>query len=168
VLQQLQRTLVARAPALLRVPAQLVPFAIQKPLMSHLLARVFREALEDGDFAFLEEKYLRVEVADLGLAWFLTYQQGQLQILAQAPVTDVSFTAGLNDLVLIAGRKEDPDSLFFQRRLRIEGDTELGLEVKNLLDSLDLEQLPALMRRALGDLATFVQGADPHLTEQAG
>ena len=53
----------------------MVPFAIQKPLMSHLLARVFREALEDGDFAFLEEKYLRVEVADLGLAWFLTYQQ---------------------------------------------------------------------------------------------
>ena len=36
------------------------------------------------------------------------------------------------------------------------------------MDSLDLEQLPALMRRALGDLATFVQGADPHLTEQAG
>ena len=124
-------------------------------------------ALEDGDFAFLEEKYLRVEVADLGLAWFLTYQQGQLQILAQAPATDVSFTAGLNDLVLIAGRKEDPDSLFFQRRLRIEGDTELGLEVKNLLDSLDLEQLPALLRRALGDLATFVQGADPRLSEQA-
>lgn len=168
MLLHLQRTLVARAPALLRVPAQLVPFAIQKPLMSHLLARVFREALEDGDFAFLEEKYLRVEVTDLGLAWFLTYQQGQLQILAQAPVTDVSFTAGLNDLVLIAGRKEDPDSLFFQRRLRIEGDTELGLEVKNLLDSLDLEQLPALLRRALGDLATFVQGADLRLSEQAG
>lgn len=168
MLLQLQRTLVARAPALLRIPARLLPFAVQKPLMSQLLERVFREALEDGDFAFLEQKYLRIEVEDLGLAWFLTHAQGQLQILAQAPVTDVSFSAGLNDLVLIAGRKEDPDSLFFQRRLRIEGDTELGLEVKNLLDSLDLAQLPPLLRRALGDLATFVQGADPRLTEQAG
>jgi predicted lipid carrier protein YhbT len=27
--------------------------------------------------------------------------------------------------------------LFFQRRLVIEGDTELGLALKNLLDSLD-------------------------------
>ncbi len=159
MLLQLQRTLVARAPDLLRIPAKLLPFSIQKPLMSHLLQRVFREALEDGDFEFLEGKYLRIEVADLGLAWYLTCCRGELQILAEAPVTDVSFSGGLNDLVLIAGRKEDPDSFFFQRRLRIEGDTELGLEVKNLLDSLDLEQLPPLLRRGLGDLASFVQGA---------
>ena len=65
--------------------------------------------------------------------------------------------AALNDLVLIAGRKEDPDSLFFQRRLRIEGDTELGLELKNLLDGLDLDSLPGLVKLALADLATFVQ-----------
>ncbi|MDD2341447.1 MAG: SCP2 sterol-binding domain-containing protein, partial [Tolumonas sp.] len=69
----------------------------------------------------------------------------------------VSFAAGLNDLILIAGRKEDPDSLFFQRRLRIEGDTELGLEVKNLMDSLDLDELPKIIRLALNDLALFVQ-----------
>jgi len=31
---------------------------------------------------------------------------------------------------------------FFQRRLVIEGDTDLGLNVKNLLDSLDLDHLP--------------------------
>ena len=43
---------------------------------------------------------------------------------------DVSFSGNANDLVLIAARKEDPDTLFFQRRLRIEGDTELGLYVK--------------------------------------
>jgi predicted lipid carrier protein YhbT len=33
---------------------------------------------------------------------------------------------------MIAARKQDPDTLFFQRRLVIEGDTELGLYVKNL------------------------------------
>ena len=70
----------------------------------------------------------------------------------------MTFAASLNDLILIAGRKEDPDSLFFQRRLRIEGDTELGLELKNLLDSIDLDLLPGLLKRALCDLATFVQG----------
>ncbi|MEF1307042.1 SCP2 sterol-binding domain-containing protein, partial [Vibrio owensii] len=55
------------------------------------------------------------------------------------------------------GRKEDPDTLFFQRRLSIEGDTELGLEVKNLMDSVDLEQLPKAMQVALNQLADFVQ-----------
>jgi predicted lipid carrier protein YhbT len=37
----------------------------------------------------------------------------------------------------LAERKQDPDQLFFQRRLVIEGDTELGLALKNLLDSLE-------------------------------
>ena len=39
-------------------------------------------------------------------------------------------------------REEDPDTLFFSRRLRIEGDTELGLIVKNLLDSVDWDSTP--------------------------
>jgi predicted lipid carrier protein YhbT len=34
-------------------------------------------------------------------------------------------------------REEDPDTLFFARRLTIEGDTELGLVAKNLLDGID-------------------------------
>jgi len=34
-------------------------------------------------------------------------------------------------------REEDPDTLFFKRKLQIEGDTELGLITKNLLDSVE-------------------------------
>ncbi len=60
-------------------------------------------------------------------------------------------------MVLIAARKEDPDTLFFQRRLRIEGDTELGLEVKNLMDSIDLELLPAPVKFVLQQSADFIQ-----------
>ena len=70
---------------------------------------------------------------------------------------DVSFSGNANDLVLIAARKEDPDTLFFQRRLRIEGDTELGLYVKNLMDSIDLDGMPPLLRSALMQLAEFIQ-----------
>lgn len=158
----LHRALVHQAPKLFRFPARLVPFALQQQLMGHLLGLIFKEALADGDFEFLEDRYLRIEVADLGLAWCLSYQDGQLLILAQAPRVDVHFSAELNDLILIAGRKEDPDSLFFQRRLRIEGDTELGLEVKNLMDSLDLDCLPSLLRRGLADLAGFIQRADQY------
>ena len=62
-----------------------------------------------------------------------------------------------NDLILIAARKEDPDTLFFQRRLRIEGDTELGLNVKNLMDSIDLDTMPALLKNGLLRLADFVE-----------
>jgi predicted lipid carrier protein YhbT len=35
----------------------------------------------------------------------------------------------------------DADTLFFDRRLSIEGDTELGLLLKNTLDALDLKSV---------------------------
>jgi predicted lipid carrier protein YhbT len=39
--------------------------------------------------------------------------------------------------MLLARRQEDPDTLFFSRRLSMEGDTELGLLVKNTLDAIE-------------------------------
>ena len=60
---------------------------------------------------------------------------------------DVTLGASLADYLVMARREEDPDTLFFQRRLTIEGDTEVGLALKNLLDATDfsplIEMLPA-------------------------
>jgi O2-independent ubiquinone biosynthesis accessory factor UbiT len=50
----------------------------------------------------------------------------------------VTISAGLRDFVQLARRRVDPDTLFFARRLVIEGNTELGLLLKNRLDALDL------------------------------
>ncbi|MCP9761279.1 Sterol-binding domain protein, partial [Aquitalea sp. S1-19] len=58
----------------------------------------------------------------------------------QAP--DLRFAANLADLARMMLREEDPDTLFFNRKLVIEGDTELGLIVKNLLDSVDWSDTP--------------------------
>ncbi len=44
----------------------------------------------------------------------------------------------MHDFYLLATRQEDPDALFFSRRLLVEGDTELGLIAKNTLDGLNL------------------------------
>jgi len=64
------------------------------------------------------------------------------------PAADVSFTGNMDDLYLIATQRTDPDTLFFQRRLKITGDTELGLALKNLLDTIELsERLPQFMHQ---------------------
>ena len=164
---QLRKQLVQHGPALLRVPAKLTPFAIQKKMMLDGLAMVFKEALEDGDFEFLEHRWLKVEVRDLGLQWFISYQDQKLIVAEQCEHHDVSFSGECNDLVLIAARKEDPDTLFFQRRLRIEGDTELGLEVKNLMDSIDLDSLPTPVKFVLQQSADFIhQGMQTNVIEK--
>ena len=133
-----------------------MPSFIQRKLLLQGLNQVFQEALSGGEFEFLAGKWLRIEVNDMKLIWCLSYENEALVISNKEVEHDVSFTGNLNDLVLIAGRKEDPDTLFFQRRLQIEGDTELGLEVKNLMDSIEFERMPSAVNLFINELAEFV------------
>ena len=142
---------------MLRSPIRLIPVALQRKVLLEGLRVVFQDALEDGDFEFLRNRWLKIEIKDLRFTWYISYQDDKLIVADKLVQENVCFSGNLNDLVLIAGRKEDPDTLFFQRRLSIEGDTELGLEVKNLMDSVDLEQLPKSIQMALEMLAGFVQ-----------
>jgi len=154
----LRTTVVNLVPKMLKPTLSIIPYGIQKKLLLTSLHSVFKEALSDDDFAFLQNKWLCISVTDLALNWFISFDNGQLMMTEsnQQQDADVSFSASSDDLLLIAGRKEDPDTLFFQRRLKIEGDTELGLEVKNLIDALDIEQLPSLVHKAVDGCATIL------------
>ncbi len=156
MINKIHSGIVKNAASFLRSPVQLLPKFAQRMTMLEALKMVFKEALDDGEFEFLENKWLKVEVIDLNLHWFISFRNNQLVVSEAEQQADVSFSGNLNDLVLIAGRKEDPDTLFFQRRLSIEGDTELGLEVKNLMDSVDLDALPKIVNFCLNQLADFV------------
>ncbi len=152
MLNHVKHLIFTRAPVLLKPLLALVPFSLQKKALEHTLNQLFRESIIDGDFDFLSGKWLRIKVTDLNLHWLVSYDGNALQIEPSGNPPrecDVSFSASGDDLLLIAARKEDPDSLFFQRRLVIEGDTELGLEVKNLIDSVELDGLPSYVNRAV-------------------
>ena len=146
-------------PKVLRPSLNLLPFKVQKSLLLPALHSVFREAVEDGDFEFLQGKWLKIAITDLELTWWLSFENNQLIMASKQDNIneDVSFSATGDDLILIAGRKQDPDTLFFQRRLKIEGDTELGLEVKNLIDAIDIDQLPSSIHTLVDFSANFLQ-----------
>lgn len=91
--------------ALLAPSPQAGSLQLQKQLMESLLARVFKEAIADGDFAFLADKWLKVDVSDLELCWFISEQNGQLVVARECDKADVCFSGTANDLILIAGRK---------------------------------------------------------------
>lgn len=156
MLDILRSRLVHAAPSLLNVPVKLAPFALKRQVLEQLLRWQFQQALADGELAFLEGRWLSIEVRDIGLRWFTSVENEQL-IVRESAAADVSFSADASDLLMIAARKQDPDTLFFQRRLVIEGDTELGLYVKNLMDAIELEQMPKPLRIMLLQLAEFVE-----------
>lgn len=112
------------------------PVSVKQILVEPLLNRLFREAIQDGDFEDLTGRRVRLEVQDLDSEGItLGYWMDRLRLVeAQGEVTIRGDLAAFAEL---ARGTTDPDTLFFRRRLAIEGDTELGLAVKNLLDGVE-------------------------------
>jgi len=81
----------------------------------------------------LRGRIIRIELRHTPFALQLTLCGGGLHPAFGPP--DATIRAGLEDYLALALRREDPDTLFFSRKLVIEGDTELALSIKNALDS---------------------------------
>ncbi|WP_426212134.1 ubiquinone anaerobic biosynthesis accessory factor UbiT [Massilia sp. TWP1-3-3] len=107
--------------------------------------------------AGLEGKLLRLRVSNLGIAFDVSWRKTGFAPSAPQATPDLAIAASLHDLWLLARREEDPDSLFFRRRLVLEGDTELGLLFKNAIDAFELGALDLFLRR----LAPFSRHATP-------
>jgi len=117
---------------------------------AHALASVLNIALAKGivsrrAFERLEKRVIRIEARDAGCGVCLTFVRGRFA--AGGRTVDVTIRARVGDFIALALRREDPDTLFFSRRLVIEGDTELGLAAKNALDALDWDRLPSPLAR---------------------
>ena len=91
--------------------------------------------------ARLRGKRLRIEVRDARITMDFTWTGDRFRALPRQAQPDLTIGATAPDFLRLAQRQEDPDTLFFSRRLTIEGDTELGLVVKNTLDALELPVL---------------------------
>ena len=160
--QRIKQQLVDTMPTLLRLPVSVTPAVIQSHTIAFALNRLFAEAISDEELDFLEGRWVELSISDIGGHWFITFAQGALKVSHQpSNQADVCFSGKLNDFVLMMGRREDSDTLFFQRRLVIEGDTELGLEVKNLIDNIDFDTLPVAAHHLLEWASGWVAEAAP-------
>ncbi len=88
----------------------------------------------------LDGKAFRIVVRDAGAGIAFRIQSGRFLPLGASQFVDVTFAAAAADFLLLASRRVDPDTLFFDRRLLIEGDTETGLRLKNTLDAIELSR----------------------------
>ena len=92
--------------------------------------------------ASLDGRHLRIRVLDAALAFDVAWQGSRFVPRTSGHKPDLDIAANAADLLALMRRATDPDTLFFGRRLSMQGDTELGLLVKNTLDALELT-LPA-------------------------
>jgi len=157
---------IARTARLLRMlppPSRIAPLLRLLPrqwsrrALEVAMARVLDAPLREGAFDFMRGRRLGIEVSDLGLEWVIELCEGRLRTTGEP--AEASVRGSATDLLLLASRLEDADTLFFQRRLSVTGDTELGLTARNLLDRLPWESVPLGLRIALDRGARLARAA---------
>jgi len=135
--------------ATLSMPFSKAPIKAQLKFLNICANRLFKQAIINGELDFLTGNYVNIEILELEHSYCISLHETELEVTTLNSNPDATFKFAPTDGILIAAGEEDPDTLFFQRRLIVEGDTELGLEVKNFLGCIDTDELPAALNNAL-------------------
>jgi len=116
----------------------ILPGYPQTLMFVHAANLAMGEALRSEVMRPLQGKLINIHVTDACVDFYFTLDRNGMVACHRSREPDLAITASASDFLRLALRKEDPDTLFFSRRLRMEGDTELGLLVKNTLDAQEL------------------------------
>ncbi|OZG72333.1 hypothetical protein BTA51_16500 [Hahella sp. CCB-MM4] len=123
-------------------PFRTLPSQVQCLVMRQIIERILGDRIAEGDFDSLVSRRVRISVVDMNLDLEFGLSPQRNVVVTKGQDADTEIRGDALAFMQIATHSVDPDTLFFQRRLLILGDTELGHEVKNLMDSVDIEQIP--------------------------
>ncbi|EGJ10762.1 MULTISPECIES: SCP2 domain-containing protein [Rubrivivax] len=118
-------------PIVQRLPMQPPSLVLALAMNKLLLPRLPADAK-----AALSGRSVEVAVTDLGLAMKLQLAERGFVLAPQSQPVALRIAAALPDYLRLLRGEDDADRLFFERALVMEGDTEMGLVLKNTLDAL--------------------------------
>lgn len=139
-------------PQSLSVVVTRLPDWLNFRVVEKIVNTAFAEQISDEDFDFLSGKTLQVEIIDAGLFVSLSYINGKITCLhfsRTSRSSDVTLSVASINAIQLIQQEIDPDTLFFQRKLKINGDTELAHHVKNTIDTLDPDVIPSLLLKMI-------------------
>lgn len=105
-------------------------------LAARVLDRALLPRLPADARAALQGRVVALQVTDFGLRVHLRLDGTRFAAAGDAAEPAVRVRATARGFWRLARGDEDPDRLFFERELVIDGDTELGLVLKNALDAI--------------------------------
>jgi len=131
-------------------------------VVNQIINKAFAEQIEDGDFDFLQGRTLQIEMIDAQVFVCLTNTADKLccsHFSGQRQDADVTLSIDTANALSLLQQQVDPDTLFFQRKLKINGDTELAHHVKNTIDTLDPELIPNFVLRIMSEYQKIISSA---------
>lgn len=131
--------------------------AVASRLPRHASATVFATALNltlgrkfpSEVFERLEGHTFSIVVDDAGLELAFQVRGGRFLAATNGEEPLLRIRASIWDYAQLVAQNADPDTLFFNRRLLTEGDTELAVLVKNTLDTIDIPRTRRTLKRVL-------------------
>ena len=146
-------------------PLKWLPQPIQHKIIEQALNYFFKQALENGELVFLDGRIIHVHIKDAYIQFALRLKQHKLRVSEIHKTADLSLSTDVYTLLQLISQQEDADGLFFSRRLDSQGDTELGLYVKNFLASLDPDEskLLAVSMVMSQNILKFIDGKNRRL-----
>lgn len=142
----------------LSAPLRLLPHAVPGEILSRLINHLLKGQYIADQLYDIDGKRLAIRITDTNTEIVFAIRGNRL-VRDSDKQWDVRISGRLEEFWLLATRSEDPDTLFFARRLNIEGETETGLYVKNLLDGMDFDWRAHVAAVAGPHLAPLIERA---------
>lgn len=105
-------------------------------VLARVLDRVLLPKLPADARAALGDRTVEVEISDLGLRVRLQLAAQGFRVAPSRSETALRIVAPTKSYLRLLRGEDDADRLFFERALVMEGDTEMGLVLKNTLDAI--------------------------------
>lgn len=109
-------------------------------------------------YVLLTGRRVEIVLSDWGMRFRFSVGPERFVPLPRSAIIDLSITATARDFGLLASGDEDADTLYFDRRVVVEGDTELALLIKNTLDALPAPKMRKfihVLHRGMDQLRSF-------------
>lgn len=116
-------------------------------ILVNSLNYMLKRDLLPADMSLFSGRKFEINVLDAAFKVRFTANDERFSDTPYSGEPDLRLSANSVDFMRMILREEDPDTLFFNRKLHIEGDTELGLITKNLLDSVEWPTVRELVLR---------------------
>ncbi|RKZ49427.1 MAG: hypothetical protein DRQ48_03005 [Gammaproteobacteria bacterium] len=120
------------------ISLRVIPDEIHTQIISRCINHMLRGQELKKRLWELEGKSVCINIKDAQSQFHFLIQGGHLKS-ASDTISNVTITGNTEDFWKLATQKEDPDTLFFRRSLNIEGETETGVHIKNIMDSLEYD-----------------------------
>lgn len=122
----------------LKTPLKMTPLWMEAIGVGVFIASIveanprFKDRLKD-----VEDKIFKFEAKDIGKSFFLHIRDKEINVVPNMKrEPDVTMSGRVEVLINVLTGKEDPDTVFFSRKLEITGDTAVAIRFKNMLAAL--------------------------------